>query len=368
MCRSRILSTGFQVPERVVANQELEAHMETSDEWIRKRSGIEERRWAEQGETGADLARGAAERALEAAGMEAGELDCIVLATLSPDHFFPGTGVFLQRELGVEGIPCLDVRTQCTGFLYGLSVADAWIRTGAFRRVLLVGTEIHSGMLELSDRGRDTAVLFGDGAGVAILGDADGPPVRPGALGNGDGTESSTGPNGTGPREPGSSANPTGGEGHEVLEIRLHADGRHAEKLWTEAPGMASRPFVSEGDIQEGRHLITMEGRQVFRHAVLRMAEAVEEVLSAAGYVMEDLDMVIPHQANLRISKAVQERLGLPPESVYNNVQRYGNTSAASIPIALHECAEEGRIGPGDLICLTAFGAGFTWAGALLRW
>ncbi len=335
MRRSRVLSTGFHVPDRVVTNDELAEMMDTSDEWIRERSGIVERRWVEEGEAGSDLALGAAEMALERAGLAADELDAIVLATLSPDHFFPGTGVFLQRKLGVPGIPALDVRTQCTGFVYGLSVADAWIRAGQYETILLVGTEVHSTGLEKTDEGRDTAVLFGDGAGAVVLGPAEG-----GADGDGAG----------------------------VLSLSLHADGRHAEKLWTEAPASAYDPFVSEAYIEEGLTRPKMEGREVFRHASVRMPEAVEEVLEEAGLGLEAVDLVIPHQANLRISQSVQKRLGLPDERVYNNIQRYGNTTAASIPIALHEAVEEGRIDEGDLVCLTAFGSGFTWAGALIRW
>lgn len=330
MVRTSVVSTGFHVPDRVVTNHDLEDWMETSDAWIRKRSGIEERRWVD-GESGSDLAVEATREALDRAGMDPDEIDCIVLATLSPDHFFPGTGVFLQRKLGLTDIPCLDVRDQCTGFIYGLSVADAWIRTGQYGRVLLVGTEVHSTGLDVSTAGRDTAVLFGDGAGVAILG-------------------------------------PTEEHGRGVLSVRIHADGRHAEKLWTEAPASAYDPFVSPGYIEEGLTRPKMEGREVFKHAVRRMPEAVHEVLDEAGHGIDDVDLVIPHQANLRISQAVQKALGLPDDRVYNNIQRYGNTTAASIPIALHEAVVEGRVEKGDLVCLTAFGSGFTWGGALLRW
>jgi len=330
--RTHILSTGFRVPDRVVTNEELASLMDTSDEWIRQRSGIEERRWVEGDEAGSDLGCRAAEMALERAGMEADELDCIIVATLSPDHFFPGTGVFLQRKLGVTDIPCLDVRNQCSGFLYGLSVADAWIRTGAYRRVLLVGAEVHSTGLHRNDFGRDTAVLFGDGAGAVILGPTD------------------------------------DASGRGLLSVHIHADGRHAEKLWVEAPGSKGDPLVSHADIDAGRTCPTMEGREVFKHAVTLMPAAVNEALEANGLVIDDVDMLIPHQANLRIAQMVQRALGLPDDRVYNNIQRYGNTTAASIPIALHECLEEGRLSEGDLLCLTAFGSGFTWGSALIRW
>lgn len=333
MPTTRILSTGIRVPDRVVTNDDLAAMMDTSDEWIRQRSGIVERRWVEEGEGGSDLAARAAEQALERAGVKATEVDCLVVATLSPDHFFPGTGVFVQRILGVEGIPCLDVRNQCSGFLYGLSVADAWIRTGTYRRVLLIGCEVHSTGLWKNDLGRDTAVLFGDGAGAALL-----------------------------------AASEAEENGRGVLSVHIHADGRHAEKLWVEAPASRYEPFISPEYIEQGLTRPRMEGREVFRHAVTRMPEAVHEALAANGLSVDDLDMVIPHQANLRISEAVQKALGLPDDRVYNNIQRYGNTTAASIPLALHECAEEGRISEGDLVCLTAFGSGFTWGSALLRW
>jgi 3-oxoacyl-[acyl-carrier-protein] synthase-3 len=331
MIRTEFISTGMYVPERVVTNQELEGYMDTSDEWIRQRSGIEQRRWAAEEETGADMAQAATASALEAAGMEASELDCIILATLSPDHFFPGTAVFLQRQLGIRNIPCLDVRNQCTGFIYGLEVADAFIRTGKYRRVLLVGTEIHSSGIVLSTEGRDTAVLFGDGAAAAILG-----PTEDGDRG--------------------------------VLAVRSHADGRFAEKLWAPAPACSKKPFITKEMIDQGLTRPHMEGREVFKHAVTKMPAALNEVLEIAGYSVEDLDMVIPHQANMRIAQAVAKGLGVPDDKIYINIQRYGNTTAASIPIALHECKGEGRIQRGDLVGFTAFGSGFTWGGALVRW
>lgn len=336
MRRSHILATGFHVPERVVTNEELARLMDTSDEWIRQRSGIVERHWVEPGQdAGSDLAKRAAEMALERAGLEAADLDCLIVATLSPDHFFPGTGVFLQRKLGISDIPCLDVRNQCSGFLYGLSVADAWIRVGRYRRILLVGTEVHSTGLHTSDAGRDTAVLFGDGAGAALLGPLD-----------------------------------NGGRAPErgVLSVHIHADGRHAEKLWVETPASAYAGLITHEHIDAGLTRPCMEGREVFRHAVVKMPEAVQEALEANGLSLEDLDLMIPHQANLRISQMVQRALGLSDDRVYNNIERYGNTTAASIPIALHECVEEGKLQEGDLLCLAAFGSGFTWGSALIRW
>ncbi len=331
MPRTAIVGTGHYAPERVVTNDDLAARMDTSDAWIRERTGIEERRWVEAGMTGAEMARRASVMALEAAAVEPSEIDAIVLATLSPDHFFPGTGVFLQRALGIAGPPALDVRAQCTGFLYGLSVADAWIRVGQYRTVLLVGVEIQSTGLDLSDRGRDMAVLFGDGAGAAVLQATD---------------EADRG----------------------VLSVHLHADGAHAETLWCDASSSARHPRITAEDLAEGRQYPRMDGREVFKHAVTRMPEAVIEALDAQRLSASDIDLLIPHQANLRISQMVQRRLELPDDRVYNNIQRYGNTTAATIPIALSEAVREGCLAPGDLLCLAAFGSGFTWGSALVRW
>ncbi|MDH3734124.1 MAG: ketoacyl-ACP synthase III [Gemmatimonadota bacterium] len=336
MIRTTFLSTGMRVPDRVVTNDDLASIMDTTDEWIRQRSGIEERRWVEEGEAGSDLGCAASEMALDRAGLEAADVDCIIVATLSPDHFFPGTGVFMQRKLGVSDVPCLDVRNQCSGFLYGLSVADAWIRVGQYRRVLLVGTEVHSTGLHRNDAGRDTAVLFGDGAGAVLL---EGREVD-------ESDETAAG----------------------LLSVHIHADGRHAEKLWVEVPGSKYDPLITHEHIDAGLTRPMMEGREVFKHATSRMPEAVREALDANGLTIDDIDLLIPHQANLRISQMVQRALGLTDDRVYNNIQRYGNTTAASIPIALHESLDEGRLSPGGLLCLTAFGSGFTWGSALIRW
>ncbi len=331
MPTTAFLGTGFYVPERVVSNQELSLSMDTSDDWIVERTGIKERRWVSEDDTGTGMALSASVDALEQAGMEADQVDAIVLATLSPDHFFPGTGVFLQRELGLVGVPALDIRTQCTGFLYGLSVADAWIKSGQYRTVLLVGVEIQSTGIDVTTRGRDMAVLFGDGAGAAVLGT-------------------------------------TEEENRGVLSTHLHADGRHAEILWCDAASSARHPRITADDIKAGRHYPTMVGKEVFKHAVTRMPEVVREALSANGLTTEDVDLLIPHQANLRISEMVRRRLGLPEERVYNNIDRYGNTTAATIPIALAEAVDQGRLKQGDLLALTAFGSGLTWGSALVRW
>ncbi len=331
MLRSAIVGTGFYVPEQVITNEHLTRWMDTSDAWIRERSGIEERRWAPEGMTGAEMARRASEMALAEAGLEPTEVDAIVLATISPDHMFPGTSAFLQRELGLTGIPAVDVRAQCTGFLYGLSIADAWIRVGQYGTVLLVGVEIQSSGLDLSTRGRDVAVLFGDGAGAAVL-------------------------------------KATEEEDRGVLSTHLHAEGQNAELLWCEFESSAHHPRISADVIARGRHYPCMEGKEVFRQAVTRMPETVEEALAANRLTASDIDLLIPHQANLRIAQMVQRRLGLPDDRVFNNIQRYGNTTAATIPIALAEAARMERLARGDLLCLVAFGSGFTWGSALVRW
>ncbi len=330
MIRSTIVGVGHYVPERVVTNAELSTVMDTSDEWIRERTGIEERRWV-GGESGADMAQAATEMALSQAGLEASDIDAIVLGTLSPDHQFPGTAVFLQRQLGLQGIPALDIRQQCTGFIYGLNIADMWIRTGQYRTVLLVGVEIQSTGLNLSNDGRDMAVLFGDGAGAAIL----------------QGTDD---------------------ENRGVLSTHMYADGDHAEVLWLEASSSKKNPRITHEDIEEGRIYPSMDGKRVFMHASTRMPEAAMVALEQNGMSTEDIDLLIPHQANLRIAQMVQKKLRLRDEQVYNNIQRYGNTTAASIPIALSEAIAEGRLERGDLLCLVAFGSGFTWGSALIRW
>lgn len=332
MPRTEFISTGYHVPDRVLTNDDLTEWWETSDEWIRERTGIEQRYWVEPGaEAGSDLALEAARQALEAVGMEPEELDCIIFATLSPDYFFPGGGVYLQRKLGVPGIPALDVRNQCSGFLYGLSVADAWVRAGQYRRILLVGAEVHSTGLDFSPSGRDVGVLFGDGAGAVILG-------------------------------------ATEDEDRGILSTHLFADGRGAEKLWCEADASANAPRISHEDLEAGRQYPRMEGRDVFRNAVARMPEAVNEALARNGLAVADIDLLIAHQANLRINETVAKQLGLRGDQVYNNIHRYGNTTAATIPIAIHEAAEKGLLDRGDLLILTAFGSGYTWGSAAIRW
>ena len=331
MLRTEFISTGLYVPDRVVTNDEFTQWMDTSDEWIRTRTGITERRWVAEGQSGADLACEATKLALQRADLKAADLDCIIYCTLSPDHFFPGTGVFLQRQLGISDIPCLDVRNQCSGFLYGLSIADGWIRSGQYRRILLVGSEVHSTGMDLTTRGRDLAVLFGDGAGVAILG-------------------------------------PTEADGRGVLSTHIHADGRYAEMLFCDAPASARHPRLGQEDLDTARIFPVMNGKEVFKHASTRMPESVKRALDANGLTPADIKVLIPHQANLRITEMVQRQLDLRDDQVYNNIQRYGNTTAGSIPIALDECVQTGRLQRGDLLVLAAFGSGFTWGSAAIRW
>ena len=331
MRRSCFLGTGFAVPDNVVTNDDLSRVMDTSDEWIRTRTGIRERHWVTEGETGADLALRATKAALESAELDAGALDAIVYATSTPDHFAPGNGVFLQRMLGVGTIPAIDIRTQCSGFVYALSVADAWIRSGLYRRILVVGAEVQSTGMDITTRGRNTAVIFADGAGAAILGASE---------------EDARG----------------------ILAFDLHSDGAHAEKLWVDSPGSMYHPRVSPEHIEAGRHFLDMDGKEVFRHAVARMPESVRAVLAMTGHTTAEISLLLAHQANLRISEMMQRELGLRDDQVYNNIQLYGNTTAATIPIALDECVRAGRIKPGDLVVMTAFGSGFLWGSAAVRW
>jgi 3-oxoacyl-[acyl-carrier-protein] synthase-3 len=332
--RARIVATGMHVPERVVTNQDLEKRMDTSDEWIRQRSGIVERHFVSEGETPALLAERAAREALEAGGLEVGDLDCIVLATLSPHAEFPGTSFFLHEALGAGQVPCFDLRAQCSGFLFSLGVGNSFIRSGQFERVMVVGCEVHSTGIDISTEGRDVAVLFGDGAGAVIL-------------------EANRDPD-----------DPSG-----VLEVSMHSEGRFARKLWVEAPGSGFYPSrIDERLMAERRHFPRMDGRFVFKHAVTRMPEVLQEALAKASIKFEDVDLFLFHQANLRINEYVAGQLGIPGEKTYNNIQKYGNCSAASIPMLLAECERQGRLTAGNVVSMTGFGSGFTWASAVVRW
>ncbi|MBA3395557.1 MAG: ketoacyl-ACP synthase III [Deltaproteobacteria bacterium] len=331
MQRSRIMGIGMSVPSRVVTNDDLAAKMETSHDWIVERTGIEERRWVSEGETGATLATAASQQAIERSGVDPKQIDLIIYATLSPDFFFPGTAVFVQRALGLKDIPCLDIRQQCTGFIYGLSIADAFIRSGQYKHVLLIGSEVHSTGLDISTAGRDVTVIFGDGAGAVVVG-------------------------------------PATDDQHVILSTHLHADGTEAEILWTEYPASARHPRLTVEAMAERKHFPVMNGKKVFKHAVTRMPQAIMEGMVTNGLKLEDIDMLIPHQANLRINQMVAQMIGLPADKTHNNIMKYGNTTAASIPICMHEAVELGKIKPGNLVCLVAFGAGLTWGSAFLRY
>lgn len=331
MTKTAFLGMGHYVPPKVVTNDDLAKMFDTSDEWIQQRTGIKERHYIDKNGTGpSDLAVPAVQMACKNAGIEVSEIDAIIFATLSPDYTFPGSGVLLGDKLGLPGVPALDVRNQCSGFLYGLQVADAWIRCGMYKCVALVGGEVHSTGIDFSDEGRDVTVLFGDGAACALLG-------------------------------------PTEDENRGVIDIELHADGSGAKELWLEAPASAYIPRITHEMIDERRVWPSMNGRQVFRWATSKMPEVSLSVLRRNGVSPADLDLLVPHQANKRINELVGQKLEIPPEKVVHNIQKYGNTTAASIPLALSEAIEEGRANEGDLVLMPAFGSGFTWGAALVR-
>ena len=321
---SKIVSLGHFVPENIITNQYLSTVMDTSDAWIIERTGINERRWVDPAkDTVANMAAKATRMALERAHLTEKDIEFIVFATISPDYFFPGSGVLLQRELGLPGIGALDIRNACSGFIYALSTADQFIKSGMYKTILVIGAEIQSTALDVTDRGRNTSVIFGDGAGAVILQASE----KPG-----------------------------------VMSTHLHSDGRFAEELYVKDPG-SSRPREvrqPEQILDTSTYKVVMNGPQVFKHAVVRFIEVIHEALNASHLKKEDINLLIPHQANLRISEFVKEKLALRDDQVYNNIMRYGNTTAASIPIALSEAWAEGRVKENDLICLAAFGSGFT--------
>ena len=349
MPRSRIAGIGMYVPEQVVTNHDLTKYMDTSDEWIRERTGIIERRYAHRTkETTTTMGIEAASIAIQRAGITPQDIDFIVFATLSPDYYFPGCGVLVQRAMKMKEIGALDVRNQCSGFVYALSVADQYIRTGSFKNILVVGAEKHSFGLDFSTRGRNVSVIFGDGAGAVVL-------------------------------------QPTDDPNQGLLSTHMHSDGEAAEVLAMYNPGTHANHwmdekladfdnaelgemFFSHAMIEKAQVFPNMDGPAVFKKAVVKFPEVIMEALDANNYKPSDLTLLIPHQANLRISQFVQQKLGLRDDQVFNNIQQYGNATAASIPIAMCEAWEQGKIKDGDLICLASFGSGFTWASALLRW
>lgn len=351
---TRVLGSGFVVGEHCIKNEVLSKICDTSDDWIRERTGIEQRYFVEEGTSTSDLGVRAARKALEDAKVAPEEIDYIVCATMTPDYYFPGSGGLIQAKLGLSNVPALDIRQQCSGFIYGMQVCDALIRSGAAKRLLFVGAEVHTGFMPWSKQAfdlisgkaqgelpkeehdfntkfRDRTSLFGDAAGAVVLGPTD---------------------------------NPERG----LLGFVLHSDGSKAESLYVSSAGFAYRPYVGgETHFREGRYVPTMDGRTVFKMAVSKMPEAVHEVCQKVGVTVNDINMLIAHQANLRINEAVQKALKLPDERVYNNIQRYGNTTAATIPIAYDECRKSGKVKAGDLVCFVGLGAGFHWGAALMR-
>lgn len=332
MKKSRIAGAGHYVPENIITNDYLSSIMNTNNDWIVERTGIQERRWFTPGkDTVTSMSAAASKMALERAGLTAKDIDFIVFATITADYFLPGNGVLLQRELGMHGIGALDIRNACSGFIYGISVADQFIKTGMYKNILVVGAEIQSSALDKSDEGRSSAVIFADGAGAVVLSAVE--PDMPG-----------------------------------IMSTHLHADGDYAEELYCIAPSSSQPVRISQELIERGDFFLKMNGNAVFKHAVVRFAEVINEALEANGVDKSEIDLLVPHQANLRISNYIQQKMGLPDEKVFNNIMYLGNTTAGTIPIALSEAWEQGRIKEGDLICLAAFGSGFAWASALLRW
>jgi len=326
-----ISGTGFYLPPRVVTNDELSAYMDTSDEWIQERTGIKERHYVEKGEGPSDIAIPATKQALNAAGLKVSDIDFIIFATSTPDFYAPGSGCLLQEKMGFNEIGALDIRVQCSGFIYGLSIAEQYIRTGTFNNILLIGAEVQSTAMDLTNAGRDTAIIFGDGAGAAIISSTD--------------------------------------EDRGVLSTHMHSEGKYLKELWLESPASnAGYPRINRKVLDEGKQFLKMNGKEVFRHAVTRFPEVINEALEANNLTSENIDLLIPHQANLRITQMVQKRLSLRNEQVFSNIHKYGNTTAATIPIALAEAFNEGKIKDGDLLVLAAFGAGFTWASAIMKW
>ena len=331
MPNAYISGTGFYVPEDVITNDDLSMYMNTSDKWIRERTGIKERRFASKGVGPSDLAIPATEQALKAANLSVKEIDFLIFATSTPDYYIPGSGCLLQDKMGFNNIGALDIRVQCSGFIYGLSIAEQYVKMGKFKNVLLIGSEVQSTAMELNDNGRDVSVIFGDGAGATIISATD--------------------------------------ESRGILSTHMHSDGKYLKELWMEAPASnAGRPRIKNEDLLQGKQYLKMNGREVFRHAVTRFIEVINECLIANNLQIDDIDLFIPHQANLRITQMVQKKLNLQDDQVFSNVQKYGNTTAASIPIALSEAFNAGKISKFDNVLFASFGSGFTWGAALLKW
>ena len=326
-----ISGTGFYLPPKIVTNDEISTYINTTDEWIQERTGIKERRYVDIGVGPSDLAIPATEQALQAAGLEVKDIDFMIFATSTPDFYAPGSGCLLQDKMGFNKIGALDIRVQCSGFLYGLSIAEQYIKTGEFNNILLIGAEVQSTAMDMTDEGRDTAVIFGDGAGATIISATD--------------------------------------EDRGILSTHMHSEGKYLKELWLESPASnAGHPRISSKDMDAGKQYLKMNGSEVFRHAVTRFPEVIHECLEKNNLTAADIDILIPHQANLRITQLVQKKLGLKDEQVYSNIQKYGNTTAGTIPIALAEVINEGKISRGDIVVFASFGSGFTWASAAIKW
>ncbi|MEE2859091.1 MAG: beta-ketoacyl-ACP synthase III [Candidatus Neomarinimicrobiota bacterium] len=331
MFNAYISGTGYYVPPRVVTNDDLSKHMDTSDEWIRERTGIQQRHFVDKGVGPSDLAIPAVNQALDLAGLSVKDIDFIIFATSTPDYYIPGSGCLLQDKMGFDEIGALDIRVQCSGFVYGLSIAEQYIKTGVFKNILLVGAEAQTTAMELNNNGRDVSVIFGDGAGAVIVSQ----------------TKEKKG----------------------ILSTHMHSEGKYLKTLWMEAPASnAGMPRISSEDLKAGKQYLKMNGREVFRHATIRFIEVINECLEKNNLSIKDIDMLIPHQANLRITQMIQKKLGLSDNQVYSNIHKYGNTTAASIPIALAEAINEKKISNGDKVVLAAFGSGFAWASAVMEW
>ena len=336
MYNSKIIGLGHYVPDNIVTNDDLSKIMDTNDQWIQERTGIKERRWVKPGDGQSTFSMGleAAKKAISNSGIKKEDLDLIVFATLSPDYYFPGPGVQVQEALEINTVAALDIRAQCSGFVYSISVADQFIKTGMYKNVLVIGSELQSHGIDKSTRGRSISVIFGDGAGAAVLTRED---------------------------------DPTKG----ILSTHIHSEGKHALELATEAPGMGSRwvtDIIKDNDPEDFSYRPYMNGQFVFKHAVRRFSEVINEGLQKNNLEVSDIDMLIPHQANLRISQFIQKKFGLSDDKVYNNIQKYGNTTAASIPIALSEAHQQGKVKTGDTVVLAAFGSGFTWGSVIIKW
>lgn len=335
MYNSKITGLGYYVPDNIVTNDDLSKVMDTSDEWIQERTGIKERRHVVKGEdTTTSMGVKAAKVAIERSGIDKDEVDFIIFATLSPDYYFPGPGVLVQRDLDIKTVGALDVRNQCSGFIYAISVADQFIKSGMYRNILVIGSELHSHGLDMTTRGRGVSVIFGDGAGAAIVS-----------------------------REEDTSKG--------ILSTHLHSEGQHAEELSLVAPGMGKRwvtDIIEENNPDDESYYPYMNGQFVFKNAVVRFSEVIMEGLQKNNLAPADIDMLVPHQANLRISQFVQKKFGLSDDQVFNNIMSYGNTTAASIPIALTEAWEQGKVKEGDLVVLAGFGSGFTWGSVIIKW